>query len=169
MGPYFTGPIHPLETSRLGLISMFCLRYIHQLIELYIFFSIYVYCHLFGTKGCVFWEYSYERGMSSSQCKLQSRDNQPTMCTHGWPGKIHHSPHPVRKALDTWPQPFLPLPGSWDFLHKCDRCTVSNLPMDTVWCHSRMMQAPWYFRGPSPALWGWSQNTLCRARAFPPP
>lgn len=42
VGPYFPGPVHPLETFGFGIITVFCLRYINQLIELYILFFQYI-------------------------------------------------------------------------------------------------------------------------------
>lgn len=42
VAPYFPGPVHPLETFGLGIMSVFCFRYVNQLIELYILFFQYL-------------------------------------------------------------------------------------------------------------------------------
>ena len=69
----------------------------------------------------------------------------PTSCDNTY--TCDNCLQPVRKALDTGPQPFLPFPGSWDFLHKCDKCPVLNLLMGTGRCPTRMKKAPRYSRG----------------------
>lgn len=115
-----------------------------------------MYYQQFSTKGCVLWEYSYDRGMSPTQCSLQSRGKQPAMCTCGWPEKTQCSLHSVRKALDTWPPTF-----SRGFVHKCDSCAVSDCLTITVWCHTRMVKASWAFRG--------TQSTILRLELGRPP